>query len=52
MQEPDSESLGFYEGLPHVRKWYIFWPQSTYIGTTLRPKVYTIWVHGPVGFGA
>ena len=22
----------------HVPKWHILWPQSTYMGTTLRPK--------------
>ena len=24
-------------------------PQSTYIGTTFKAKVYTIWAHGPFG---
>ena len=30
---------------------HVLWPQSTYMGTTLRPKskVYTSWVHGPLG---
>ena len=33
----------------HVAKWYILWAQCTYIGSTPKAKVYSIWVHGPLG---
>ena len=34
----------------HAPKQHILWPQSAFIGTTLRPKsvLFTIWVHGPL----
>ena len=35
----------------HVPKYYILWPQSTYIGTILRPKYIILFGHmDPSGF--
>ena len=45
---PETPTSHLREG-SMVPKYYILWPQSTYIGTDYcKAKVYTIWAHGPL----